>query len=84
MNFRFSRHALEELARRGLTRSVIDDVLANPDQVLVENVNKKVFQSKVAFERGKLFLVRVVVAFDADPPLVVTAYRTSKIDKYWS
>ena len=35
------------------------------------------------FEDGKLYLLRVVVAGDEEPPLVITAYRTSKIEKYW-
>lgn len=29
-------------------------------------------------------LLRVVVARDIAPPLVVTVYRTSEIAKYWS
>ena len=35
------------------------------------------------FEDGKLYLLRVVVAGDEEPPLVITAYRTSKIEEYW-
>ena len=34
-------------------------------------------------EQGKTFLVRVFVDVDRDPAEVVTAYRTSKISKYW-
>jgi len=30
------------------------------------------------------YLVRVIVDTDESPPRVVTAYRTSKIAKYWS
>ena len=29
------------------------------------------------------YLLRVFVDLDRDPPEVVTAYRTSKVDKYW-
>jgi len=31
----------------------------------------------------RLFLVRVFVDIDRRPPEIVTAYRTSKIEKYW-
>jgi hypothetical protein len=31
-----------------------------------------------------MYLVRVVVAEHEQPPVVITAYRTSKIAKYWS
>jgi hypothetical protein len=29
------------------------------------------------------YLVRIIVDVDRNPPVVVTAFRTSKIDKYW-
>jgi hypothetical protein len=32
---------------------------------------------------GKIYLLRAIVAVDADPATVVTVYRTSKIGKYW-
>jgi hypothetical protein len=31
-----------------------------------------------------MYLLRVVVAEDEEPRVIVTAYRTSKIEKYWS
>jgi hypothetical protein len=31
-----------------------------------------------------MYLLRVVAAEDEQPPVIVTAYRTSKIEKYWS
>jgi len=36
------------------------------------------------FEDGKMYLLRVVVDEDEQPPVIITAYRTSKIEKYWS
>jgi hypothetical protein len=30
-----------------------------------------------------MFRLRVIVAVDKDPPVIVTVYRTSKIAKYW-
>jgi hypothetical protein len=83
MNFRYSRHALEEMARRGISQPTVDDVLAHPQQVLDTPDGKKVYQSQVDFGGGRLFLVRAIVAEDVDPNLVVTVYRTSKISKYW-
>jgi DMSO/TMAO reductase YedYZ molybdopterin-dependent catalytic subunit len=32
---------------------------------------------------GTMYLLRAVVAADKDPPVLVTLYRTSKIEKYW-
>jgi hypothetical protein len=31
-----------------------------------------------------MYLLRVVVAEDEQPPVIITAYRTSQIEKYWS
>ena len=30
-----------------------------------------------------MYLLRTVVAMEKEPPVVVTVYRTSKIEKYW-
>ncbi len=34
-------------------------------------------------EDGKSYLVRVIVNNTIEPAVVVTVYRTSKINKYW-
>jgi hypothetical protein len=39
-------------------------------------------KSRIAFEGG-VYLVRVFVDVERDPPEVVTVYRTSNIAKYW-
>ena len=44
---------------------------------------RKVYQSRVDFGSGETYLVRAIVDDTLDPPVVITAYRTSKIDKYW-
>lgn len=41
------------------------------------------YQSLVDFGGGKTYLLRVMVNETVDPAVVVTAYRTSKIKKYW-
>jgi hypothetical protein len=83
MNYRLSRHAQEEMRRRAIPPAVVDDVLQRPQQVVPLPDGKKAYQSQVDFGGGRIFLVRVIVAEDVDPPLVVTVYRTSKISKYW-
>ncbi len=83
MKFRLSRHALEELRRRGIPRDLLEQVLQKPQQVLPERDGKKVYQSRVKFSEGKVFLLRAVVNDEAEPAVVITVYRTSKIEKYW-
>ena len=83
MNFKLSRHALEEMERRCIPRRIVEKVLEHPEQVVPERAGKNAYQSKMAFGKGKMFLVRAIVAEDVSPPVVVTVYRTSKIAKYW-
>ena len=82
MDFRFAVHAEEEVARRGIPREVIDAVLREPDEKVAGFGGRRVYQSLHQFAGGKAFLVRVVVDERLRPPLVITAYRTSKIAKY--
>ena len=82
-DFRYSRHAEEELLRRGISREIADTVLRNPEQIVAERVPRRAYQSRVDFGGGRFFLVRLIVDDTANPAVVVTAYRTSKIDKYW-
>ncbi|AFY85168.1 DUF4258 domain-containing protein [Oscillatoria acuminata] len=83
MNFIFSNHALQELQRRGLQQNMVESVLNNPQQIIEEKEGRKAYQSQVDFGGGKIYLVRVIVADNIDPAVVITAYRTSKITKYW-
>jgi len=43
---------------------------------------RKVFQSRAVAE-GKAYLMHLIVEDWRSPPVVVTVYRTSKIEKYW-
>lgn len=84
MNYRFSQHAQEQMARRGIPVEMVKDVLAAPQQVADDPSGCKVCQSQVDFGTGNPYLLRVFVDETMDPAIVVTVYRTSKIAKYWS
>ncbi len=83
MKFEISAHALEEANRREISLDVLESVLKSPDQIVDEYGEKKAYQSKITFGSGKIYLVRVILKEYADHTVVVTVYRTSKIDKYW-
>ena len=83
MNFKISQHAKDEIQRRNIPLNLLHSVLNNPQQIVSEKNNRKAYQSKVEFEAGKTFLLRAIVADDNEPAVVVTAYRTHKIHKYW-
>lgn len=83
MNFQLSRHVKEEIERRNIPLRFLKSVLENPGQVVLERGGKKAYQSQIDFGEGKVFLLRAIVDDSVDPAVVITAYRTSKISKYW-
>jgi hypothetical protein len=83
MNFRFSKHAENELVLRRIPREFVEEVLRQPQQVVPERPPKKTYQSKMDFGGGRIFLLRVIVDDTVEPAMVVTVYRTKKINKYW-
>ena len=82
LRFHFSKHVLEELEERQIPRMLVERVLESPEQntAVLENIN--CYQSRVEIS-GKQYVLRVLVNETVQPPVVITAYRTSKIRKYW-
>jgi hypothetical protein len=82
MPFIFSKHALDQMNKRGLGKELVIEVLNNPGEI-VEYESLKIFQSLKYNNEGVPFLIRVFVNPENEPGLVVTAYKTSKIRKYY-
>jgi hypothetical protein len=84
-SYLISPHAAQEMRRRGIAEEVVAHVLAAPGQRLPVRPGREVLQSKFEAEPpARPSLVRVFVDVDREPAEVVTAYRTSKVDKYWA
>ena len=81
-NYIITDHAVIELKRRKLSKEAIDGILKNPEQRFEVRSGRVVVQSRVQ-EFGSEYLVRIFVDIDRVPAEVVTAYRTSKVAKYW-
>lgn len=79
----FTPHALAEMARRGIERSEVEAIVRQPEQRIPARPGRDVLQSRVAMA-GTTYIVRIFVDIDRSPPEIVTVYRSSKIDKYWS
>lgn len=77
-----SNHAKEQMELRNIPLQVVMKVLEYPQQVITQE-GKKIYQSIVNFEGEGNYLVRVFVNIDKIPNLVITVYRTSKLDKYY-
>lgn len=78
---RISGHARFEMRRRGISRADVVGIIRHPGQVLPSVKGREIYQGLL---RGSQhLLLRVVVKEDAQAYHVVTAYKTSKIVKYW-
>ena len=81
MKYVFSKHALEQMEIRSISRELVERIIENPDQKVIQD-NLLVFQSKVMIN-GNSALVRVFINQIKIPAMVVTVYLTSKIEKYY-
>jgi hypothetical protein len=80
-----SEHAQAQAARRSVSQEVVLAVARAPEQRVSVRPGREIRQSRVAMPAGgTLYLLRVVVDAGPTEETVVTVYRTSKIDKYWS
>jgi hypothetical protein len=82
MRYHYSKHVLEELEKRKISRSLLEEVLRAPEQKVPEVDNITCYRSRMEIG-GKRYLLRVMVNDRVNPPVVVTIYRTNKITKYW-
>jgi hypothetical protein len=77
-----TEHARVEIQRRQIPVEWIRNVMADPEQIIPGTGARKVYQSRIVAD-GKTYLVRLVVETWHSPPVIVTVYRSSKIEKYW-
>ena len=82
MDYQFSNHALDQMQLRGISEDAVKEILRNPGQRKEED-DLTVFQSIIKSNNEEPFLVRVFVNEKRVPKLIVTVYKTSKIQKYY-
>lgn len=80
--YHLSDHARKEAERRGIPLEVVQSIMEAPGQIVDVHSQRRAYQSKVIMD-GKLYVVRAIVE-RVNPLTVITVYRTSKIEKYWS
>ncbi len=74
---------MDEIRRRQLDFAELLETLNSPEQVLPVRPGRVVHQRRFP-AAAPSHLVRVFIDVDREPSVVVTAYRTSKIQKHWS
>lgn len=78
---RFSKHVLERMESRDISREFVIIVLKSPDFIVDDEPCMKVYQKKFVEDENP-YLIRVFLNDCKSPPLVITTYKTSKVDKY--
>jgi hypothetical protein len=67
---------------RGISKPLVESILKEPEQ-RIEQDQFTVFQSIKTDENNEIFLIRVFVNERKTPNVVITVYKTSKIQKYY-
>jgi len=81
MEFILSKHATDQFRIRQIGFALVDEVMNTPDSIITEGNCKQIFQ-KVIEVNDKCYLYRIFVNVCKTPALIITGYRTSKIEKY--
>lgn len=78
----FSKHAEEQIKERNLSKILISEALLKPAQIIEGKKGRKVAQ-KICYIKSKKYLLRIIFNEQKNSIEVITAYLTTKIEKYW-
>jgi hypothetical protein len=81
MEFEFSKHALDQMGYRSISKELVLSIVLQPDTMVDQDDTTRIY-SKLVDEGSKNYLYRVFVNYLKDPLIIITAYKTSKIEKY--
>ncbi len=77
MKVTFIPHALDRMKKRGITEKMVLETLKDPEKVVEGYGGRKIAQKMLDDK-----LLRVIYEEKEDKLEVITAYLTSKVDKY--
>ncbi len=77
----FSRHALEQMELRCISEELVRSIVKYPDSIVNQDETVMIY-SKLVIEKSKTYLYRVSINHLKRPALIITVYKTSKIEKY--
>lgn len=80
----FLSHLKLQAKERQIDLGLIESTLLKPDQIVPNVKDLKVAQKKYFDEnKNKEYLIRVIFREEKSTRFGITAYKTSKIKKYW-
>ena len=74
--------ARKKLKRRRIVEKWVEETINTPDQIIDGYGGRKVAHKKYVLN-DKEYLLRVIYNDETERKVVVTAYLTSQIDRYW-
>lgn len=78
MLIRFTKHALERISARNIDKSEILSAINQPD-----NIKQDEFGIFIAQKKIHDLLLRIFYFEEEETKIIITAYKTSKIKKYY-
>jgi len=69
------------MKNRGIAESEVRSIINNPDNIIDESECNRIYQKRIN-ENQKIFLIRIFLNICKTPGVIITAYKTSKIEKY--
>ena len=78
----YTKHAENQLTERTLSKKLVEETLAQPDEILSDSSGNLVAH-KIKAINGIAFLVRVFYTEEAGNKRILTIYLTTKIKKYY-
>ncbi|MHA1225534.1 MAG: DUF4258 domain-containing protein [Candidatus Hodarchaeales archaeon] len=83
MKIRFSDHALERIKSRNISSDQIKEAIIKPDEQFINTIGMVIHKILTDTDSKERYLLRVFYKENDDIITIISAYKTSKIKKYW-
>jgi len=77
-----SNHAKMQMKERNISDQVVRKAITSPDEIVNTDEGRTVYHLRIK-EEGIDYLLRAVAEQTGGEWLIITVYKTSKIEKYW-
>jgi|GEM_PF-6789643 len=81
--FNYSTNALKQMDVRGISKTIVFEVLHRPYAENWRDGGKERIYSQIETIEGTDYLIRVFVDMEKTPMLVKTVHKTLNVRKYW-
>jgi hypothetical protein len=80
----FTAHAEEQIRARNITRELVLGTIEKPQQTISGRMGRRIYQSRYfdSFEHKEM-LVRVIIETEGDNLIIISTYKSSKLEKFW-